>query len=187
SGFRKAIRRKRMRLNATSAAVAAFTAVSLTAGLVATADAQTPTRWRMHTTYNKALPVAGGTAFQVAESVKQMSDGKFDIRVFEPGAIVAGAQYYDAVSKGAVNAAYGSPGFNAGKNSAYAFFAAVPFGPGTGEMLAWMYKGGGLALAREIYAKDNLYMIPCGILPPESAGWFRKEIKSLDDLKGIKM
>jgi TRAP-type mannitol/chloroaromatic compound transport system substrate-binding protein len=163
-----------MRLNATSAAVAAFTAVSLTAGLVATADAQTPTRWRMHTTYNKALPVAGGTAFQVAESVKQMSDGKFDIRVFEPGAIVAGAQYYDAVSKGAVNAAYGSPGFNAGKNSAYAFFAAVPFGPGTGEMLAWMYKG-------------NLYMIPCGILPPESAGWFRKEIKSLDDLKGIKM
>lgn len=176
-----------MRLNATSAAVAAFTAVSLTAGLVATADAQTPTRWRMHTTYNKALPVAGSTAFQVAESVKQMSDGKFDIRVFEPGAIVAGAQYYDAVSKGAVNAAYGSPGFNAGKNSAYAFFAAVPFGPGTGEMLAWMYKGGGLALAREIYAKDNLYMIPCGILPPESAGWFRKEIKSLDDLKGIKM
>jgi TRAP-type mannitol/chloroaromatic compound transport system substrate-binding protein len=175
-----------MKSKATAAAVAAFTTLALTAGL-ATAEAQTPTRWRMHTAYNKALPVAGQTAFQVAESVKEMSDGKFDIRVFEPGAIVAGAQYYDAVSKGAVNAAYGSPGFNAGKNSAYSFFAAIPFGPGAGEMLAWMYKGGGLELAREFYAKDNIYMMPCGILPPESAGWFRKEITSLDDLKGIKM
>lgn len=170
---------------------AAVTAITLAAtGMLASmssAEAQTPTRWRMHSAYTRALPVAGQTAFDIAESVKLVSDGKFDIRVFEPGAIVAGAQYYDAVSKGAVNAAYGSPGFNAGKNSAYAFFAAVPFGPGTGEMLAWMYHGGGLELAREIYAQDNIHMLPCGILPPESAGWFRKEIRSLDDLQGIKM
>lgn len=175
-----------MKRTLTLAAVAALAATALSATPLA-AEAQTPTRWRMHTAYNHALPVAGATAFELAESVKLMSDGRFDIRVFEPGAIVAGAQYYDAVSKGAINAAYGSPGFNAGKNSVYAFFAAVPFGPGTGEMLAWMYKGGGLELAREIYARDNLYMMPCGILPPESAGWFRKEITSLDDLKDIKM
>lgn len=175
-----------MKRTLTLAAVAALAATALSATPLA-AEAQTPTRWRMHTAYNHALPVAGATAFELAESVKLMSDGRFDIRVFEPGAIVAGAQHYDAVSKGAINAAYGSPGFNAGKNSVYAFFAAVPFGPGTGEMLAWMYKGGGLELAREIYARDNLYMMPCGILPPESAGWFRKEITSLDDLKGIKM
>src|SRR5690606_21975527 len=121
--------RESMKSKATAAAVAAFTTLALTARL-ATAEAQTPTRWRMHTAYHEALPVAAQTAFRVAESVKEMSDGKFDIRVFEPGAIVAGAQYYDAVSKGAVNAAYGSPGFNAGKNSAYSFFAAIPFGPG---------------------------------------------------------
>lgn len=170
----------------TTAIAAALTAVTLTTA-VQDAAAQTPTRWRMHSAYNKTLPVAGATAFNIAESVKLVSDGKFDIKVFEPGAIVAGAQYYDAVSKGAINAAYGSPGFNAGKNSAYSFFAAVPFGPGAGEMLAWLYQGGGLDLAREIYAKDNLYMMPCGLLPPESAGWFRKELKSLDDLKGLKM
>jgi TRAP-type mannitol/chloroaromatic compound transport system substrate-binding protein len=157
------------------------------ATLVATADAQDTTRWRMHSAYAKALPVAGNTAFKIAETVKLLSGGKFDIRVFEPGALVAGAQYYDAVSKGSINAAYGSPGFNAGKNSAYNFFAAVPFGPSTGEMLAWLRYGGGLALARELYARDNLYMMPCGILPPESAGWFRKEIKSLEDFKGLKM
>ncbi len=167
-------------------AVAALTAATLGAG-ISSAEAQTPTRWRMHSAYNKSLPVAGATAFNIAESVKLVSDGKFDIKVFEPGAIVAGAQYYDAVSKGAINAAYGSPGFNVGKNSAYAFFAAVPFGPSAGEMLAWLYHGGGLEIAREIYAKDNIYMLPCGILPPESAGWFRKELKSVDDLKGLKM
>lgn len=64
---------------------------------------------------------------------------------------------------------------------------AVPFGPGAGEMMAWLRHGGGMELANELYAEDNLYMLPCGILPPETAGWFRKEIKTMDDLKGLKM
>lgn len=161
--------------------VAAF---SLTA---ATAQADERVRWRMHSTYSQALPVAGKTAFEIGETVKTISGGNFDIRVFEPGALVNGAAYYDAVSKGSIDAAYGSPGFNAGKNSAYPFFAAIPFGPGAGEMLAWLRHGGGLEIAQELYARDNIHMLPCGILPPESAGWFKKEIETLDDLKGIKM
>ncbi len=162
-------------------------AVAMTLGMTQDADAQQRVRWRAHSSYPQAMPVAGATAFEIGQQVKQLSNGQFDIRVFEPGALVAGTQYYDAVSEGAIDAAYGSPGFNVGKNSAYAFFAAVPFGPGAGEMLAWLKHGGGLDLAQEMYARDNIHMLPCGILPPESGGWFRKEIKTLDDLKGIKM
>ncbi|MGB3287898.1 MAG: TRAP transporter substrate-binding protein [Burkholderiaceae bacterium] len=162
-------------------------ALALTMGLQQDANAQERTRWRMHSAYPQAMPVAGATAFEIGKEIKLLTDGKFDIRVYEPGALVAGTKYYEAVSEGALDAAYGSPGFNVGKNSAYAFFAAVPFGPGAGEMLAWLRHGGGLALAQEMYAKDNIHMLPCGILPPESGGWFRKEIKSLDDLRGLKM
>jgi TRAP-type mannitol/chloroaromatic compound transport system substrate-binding protein len=162
-------------------------ALALTVGVSTVADAQERVRWRMHSAYAHAMPVAGATAFNIGEDIKLLSGGSFDIRVFEPGALVAGTQYYDAVSEGAMDAAYGSPGFNVGKNSAYAFFAAVPFGPGAGEMLAWLRHGGGLELAQEFYARDNIHMIPCGILPPESGGWFRKEINTLEDLRGIKM
>ena len=66
-------------------------------------------------------------------------------------------------------------------------FTAVPFGPGIGEYLAWMYYGGGLELAHELFAKHNIHYIPCGITPPEASGWFRKEIKIVQDLKGLKM
>ncbi len=162
-------------------------AAALALGMASMADAQDRVRWRMHSAYAHAMPIAGATAFQIGEDVGLISGGNFDIRVFEPGALVAGTQYYDAVSEGAMDAAYGSPGFNVGKNSGYAFFAAVPFGPSAGEMLAWLRHGGGLELAQEMYARDNIHMIPCGILPPESGGWFRKEINTLEDLRGIKM
>ncbi|MEB8386664.1 TRAP transporter substrate-binding protein [Rhodobacteraceae bacterium KMM 6894] len=175
-----------MKLKLSTALMAALVAVSgLSSATVA--NAQDRVRWRMHSTYSHALPVAGKTAFEIGETVNTISGGNFDIRVFEPGALVNGAAYYDAVSKGSIDAAYGSPGFNAGKNSAYPFFAAIPFGPGAGEMLAWLRHGGGLEIAQEMYARDNIHMLACGILPPESAGWFKEEITSLDDLKGIKM
>jgi TRAP-type mannitol/chloroaromatic compound transport system substrate-binding protein len=167
-------------------AAAGGLALALAVGMTTVADAQERVRWRVHSAYAQAMPIAGPTAWNIAEDVGALTDGNFDIRVFEPGAIVAGTQYYDAVSEGALDAAYGSPGFNVGKNSAYAFFAAVPFGPGAGEMLAWLRHGGGLELAQEFYARDNIHMLPCGILPPESGGWFRKEIKTLEDLRGIK-
>ena len=155
--------------------------------LVTAADASDKVRWKMHSTYSKALAVAGPPPHQVADIIDRMSDGDFKIKVFEPGALVAGAKYYDAVSEGSIEAAYGSPGFNAGKNSAYAFFASIPFGPNAGEMMAWLKHGGGIDLARELYAQDNIYFLPCGLLPPETGGWYRKEIKSLEDFKGLKM
>lgn len=95
--------------------------------------------------------------------------------------------YYDGVSQGAIDAAFGTPGANQGKNSAYSFLSSFPFGPSAPEFLAWFKYGGGNEIARELYVRDNIHFILCGMIPPETSGWFREEIKSLDQLKGLKM
>ena len=80
-----------------------------------------------------------------------------------------------------------NPGFWAGKVPALQFFAAVPFGARAGETLAWMYYGGGLELMQEIYARHNIYSMPCLVSAPEGSGWFRYEVTSVEELKGLKM
>src|SRR5690606_25007446 len=89
---------------------------------------------------------------------------------------------------GSVESGYSAGGFYAGKIPAATFFSTVPFGPQTGELLAWMKFGGGQELQDEIYSAFNVKAIPgCSINAPEAGGWFRREIKSIDDLKGLKM
>lgn len=150
-------------------------------------QAQSVQRWKMHSAYGQNVPVVGSTAHDLAAGVAALGNGKLKIKAFEPGALISGTSYYDAVSKGAVAAAFGNSAYSVGKNSAFTFFAAVPFGPNAGEYLAWMRHGGGQELAQELYAKDNIKYMMCGIVPPESSGWFVKEIKTLEDLKGLKM
>ena len=149
--------------------------------------AEAKTRWKMHSAFGQNVAVIGPVGYRIAEWVNKASAGEFDIKVFEPGAIVGGFAYYDAVSEGALDAAYGTPGANQGKNSAYNFFSTWPFGPPAPEFLAWMFYGGGNELANEIYARDNIKFHACGMIPPETSGWFREEIKSLEDLQGLKM
>ena len=93
----------------------------------------------------------------------------------------------DAVSNGSVDAAYTTSGYWQGKMAAAGLFAAVPFGPDVSEYLAWLFEGDGLKLWRELYAKHNLWVTPCLVIPPEASGWFREPIESLDQLKGLKM
>ncbi len=150
-------------------------------------DADAKTRWKMHSAFGKNVAVIGPVGYRIAEWINKATDGDFDIKVFEPGAIVGGFAYYDAVSEGALDAAYGTPGANQGKNSAYNFFSTWPFGPPAPEFLAWMLYGGGNELADELYSKDNIKFNMCGMIPPETSGWFREEIKSLEDLQGLKM
>ena len=97
------------------------------------------------------------------------------------------SQYFDAVGNGSLDAAWTVPGFFTGKDIAFAMYSTVPFGPEVGEYLAWMKYGGGEKLMQELHAKYNIDAIPCGLISPEASGWFRKEIKTLDDLKGLKM
>ena len=165
-------------------ALAAIAVTSLSAG---DADAK-KVRWKMHSAFGENIAVIGPVGHRIADMVRAMSDGDFDIKVFEPGALAGGYAYYDPVSQGAFDAAYGTPGANQGKNSAFAFLSTWPFGPGALEFNAWMMsEGGGVDIASELYAKDNIKYFYCGMIPPETSGWFREPIESLDQLKGLKM
>ncbi len=142
---------------------------------------------QMTSVFPTSLELLGEVPLKLAENVKRVSGGTLEIRVFEPGALVPGLEAIPAVSKGSVQTAWSSPGFFAGTDMAFSFFSTVPFGANAPEFLAWMYYGGGLELSDQMFGEHNIKAIPCGIIPPEASGWFRKEIKSLDDLRGIKM
>ncbi len=161
-------------------------AASVTMSMATTADAK-KIRWKMHSAFGRNLAVIGPPPHRIVEAIKKMSGGDFVIKVFEPGALTGGYAYYDPISQGAIDAAWGTPGANQGKNSAFAFLSTWPFGPGAPEFLAWMMRGGGIQLAEELYARDNIKYLFCGMIPPETSGWFRKKITSLDQLKGMKM
>ncbi len=167
---------------------------AIAVGLAVAAAAFTPddaqakkVRWKMHSAFGKNVAVIGPPGYRIAESVSAMTGGDFDIKVFEPGALAGGYAYYDPVSKGAFEAAWGTPGANQGKNSAFAFLSTWPFGPGIGEFIAWMKFGGGQKIAEDLYGRDGIKYMFCGMISPETSGWFREEIKSLDQLKGLKM
>jgi len=171
-----------LKILATSIAVASVLTVA------ATPDAEAKkVRWKMHAAFGQNVAVIGPPPHRISEAVKRMSDGDFDIKVFEPGALTGGFAYYDPVSQGAIDAAFGTPGANQGKNSAFAFLSTWPFGPAAPEFSAWMMHGGGIELAEELYARDNIKFLLCGMIPPETSGWFREEITSLEQLKGMKM
>ena len=166
--------------------IAAAAVLAIQFGAVSDAEAK-KVRWKMHSAFGSNVSVLGPVGHRVSKMVSDMSGGDFDIKVFEPGALAGGFAYYDAVSQGAVDVAYGTPGANQGKNPVYAFLSSWPFGPGALEFNAWLRQGGGIELAEEIYAKDNIKFFNCGLIPPESSGWFREEITNLDQLKGLKM
>jgi len=150
------------------------------------ADAQRQ-RWKLASSYGSNLDVFGATIKRVLDNIEVASDGSLRIQFFEPGALVPPLQVFDAVSTGSVDASFTSTGFHAGKLPHAIFFSSVPFGPGVNEYFAWMIGGGGYELYREEYAKYNVVPHICGIVVAESSGWFRKEVKSIDELRGMKM
>ena len=151
------------------------------------ADGQQKVRWKMQSAFGSKLPHAGTSALRFIDDVKVMSGGTLEIKFFEPGALVPPLECFDSVSKGAIDSCWTTPGYHVGKYPALAFFTTVPFGPQIGEFVAWLWFGGGDELKQEIYAKHNLYAINNFAIGPETSGWFRKEITSLDQLKGMKM
>ena len=164
----------------------ALATVAVSALSAGDADAK-KVRWKMHSAFGSNLAVLGPVGHRIADAVRAMSDGDFDIKVFEPGALAGGYAYYDPISQGAFEAAYGTPGANQGKNSLFAFASTWPFGPGALEFNAWLVNGGGNDMVAAAYAKDNIKHFYCGMIPPETSGWFREPIESLDQLKGLKM
>ncbi|MFQ5828117.1 MAG: TRAP transporter substrate-binding protein [Candidatus Methylomirabilia bacterium] len=165
--------------------------VGLASGLAltlsTTADAQKTVRWKMQSTFGSTLPHIGTSGVRFTKNVEIASGGTLKIKFFEPGALIPPLECFDAVSKGSIESCWTTPGYHTGKYPALAFFTAVPFGPGFGEFLAWLWFGGGNELKDEIYAKHNLIAFDDFAIGPESSGWFRKPITSPDQLKGLKM
>ncbi len=163
--------------------------LSLLATTAPAAEKVDPVLLKVPIAFATNLPALGTTIKWIEERIGVASNGAVQMRIYEPGKLVAPFEILDAVSTGKVNAGYATAGYWAGKIPASPLFSAIPFGPEAGEYLAWIWYGNGGKLYQEMYdsAGYKVHVIPCGIIAPETSGWFGKEIKSTDDLKGLKM
>lgn len=141
----------------------------------------------MASTYPGSLTQLGTLGQRISDQIELVSGGDIVIDFAEPGALMPALEVFDAVSTGAVEAGWSTPGYWIGIEPALALFGAVPFGPQSGEYLAWYYFGGGQELFEEIYAEYDIHSIVCGIIAPEASGWFREPIESAQDLEGLVM
>jgi TRAP-type mannitol/chloroaromatic compound transport system substrate-binding protein len=173
-------RRSFLRSAATGTAVGAVAAPAL-------AQSQPTVSWRMATSWPKSLDTLYGGAEWVGKRVAAASGGKFTIKVFAAGEIVGGLQVLDAVQNGTVECGHTAPYYYFGKDPTFAFACAIPFGLNARQQYAWMIHGGGLELTRDFFKDYNMLNIPAGNTGCQMGGWFRKEIKSVEDLKGLKM
>ena len=143
--------------------------------------------WRLVTSWPKNYPGLGMAPERIADLVEEMSNGQMKITVFGAEEQVPAFGVFDAVSSGSHQMGHSGGYFWKGKVPAAQFFTSVPFGLTADEINAWVNRGGGLELWREIYAPFNIYPIPAGNTGTQMFGWFNKEINSLEDIKGLKM
>lgn len=144
-------------------------------------------QWKIVTTWPKNFPGLGTAAENFSRMVDEMSDGRLTARVYGAGEIVPAFEVFDAVSQGVADAGHGAAYYWKGKIPSAVFFTAVPFGLTAQEINGWLHHGGGLELWREAYARSNLIPMAGGNTGVQMAGWFNKEINSVEDLKGLKM
>lgn len=163
-------------------------AISLSAIVATTGAAQSQEVIEMTSAFSRNLPILGTAGVDFVEKINGIaSDVEFEH--FDPGELVPTLEALDAVSGGSVDAAYTTSGYWQGKITSASLFAAVPFGPEAGEFLAWMLYDDGAELFQRMYDENgyNVKVLPCGIIAPETSGWFKSEINSLADLEGLNM
>ena len=166
-----------------TAAGAAATAVASPA----IAQSSPEVKWRLASSFPKSLDTIYGGAEQLSKYVAEMTDNKFQIQVFAAGEIVPGLQALDATSNGTVEMSHTVSYYYVGKDPTFAIFASVPFGLNTRMQNSWLEQGGGGEIANEFYKKHGVVGMPCGNTGTQMGGWFRKEIKTVADLQGLKM
>jgi TRAP-type mannitol/chloroaromatic compound transport system substrate-binding protein len=149
--------------------------------------AQKTYNWKLVTSWPKNFPGLGTAPELFSEMVDEMSAGRLKIKVYGAGELVPALQVFDAVSQGTAEMGHSGAYYWKGKTPAAQFFTSVPFGLTAQEMNGWIYHGGGLELWQELYAPFNLIPLAGGNTGVQMAGWFNKEINSVDDLKGLKM
>src|SRR5258705_1712805 len=153
----------------------------------AIAQSQPEVRWRCASSFPKSLDTIYGGGEVIAKRVAAITGGKFQIRVFGAGEIVPAFGTVDAVQQGTVECTHTAGYYFVGKNKAFAFDTTVPFGMNQRQQNAWIYWGGGLQLMRDFFKDYNIISFPAGNTGTQMGGWFRKEVKTVADLKGLKM
>jgi TRAP-type mannitol/chloroaromatic compound transport system substrate-binding protein len=166
---------------------AAAIATAMLFGLPHAAAGEPKVKFDIASTFPGSMPILGDNAQRLTEKVRRATGGELVLVFHEPGKLVPGAETVNAVASGKVSAAWAGAGWFAGKDSAFNMFSSVPFGPNIGEYMAWLYYGGGLEMAREMFHANGVHNIPCIIIPAEASGWFQKEIRTVEDLKGLRM
>jgi TRAP-type mannitol/chloroaromatic compound transport system substrate-binding protein len=144
-------------------------------------------KWRLTSSFPKSLDTIYGAAEIFAKAVSEATDNKFQIQVFAAGELVPGLQAIDAVSSGTVEMCHTASYYYVGKDPTFAFGTALPFGLNQRMIDAWNFYGGGMDLMNDFYKKYNVIGIPAGNTGAQMGGWFRKEIKEVADLSGLKM
>jgi TRAP-type mannitol/chloroaromatic compound transport system substrate-binding protein len=153
----------------------------------AVVNAQANVRWRLASSFPKSLDTIFGAADVFAKKVSDMTGGKFQISTHAAGELMPAFGVVDGVQAGTVEMAHTAPYYFFGKDETFALGCAIPFGLNSRQMSAWMYEGNGLKLMREFYAKYNIMSFPGGNTGAQMGGWYRKEIKTAADIKGLKM
>ena len=158
----------------------------LAAGVAPAVHAQAAVRWRMASSFPKSLDTIFGASEVFVKAVKAMSGGKFEISTHAAGELMPAFGVVDGVQQGSIEMCHTAPYYFHGKDETFALGCAVPFGLNSRQMTAWMYEGNGLKLMREFYAKFNIINFPGGNTGAQMGGWYRKEIKTVADMKGLK-
>ncbi len=144
-------------------------------------------KWRLTSSFPKSLDTLYAAAEYFSRQVLEMTDNRFRIQIFAAGEIIPGLQALDATSNGTVEMGHSAAYYYVGKDPTFAIYTAVPFGLNTRQQNSWLYHGGGNELANEFFSRFAVIGHPCGNTGTQMGGWFRKELKTLDDLSGLKM
>ncbi len=151
------------------------------------ANAGTQFKWKIVTAWPKNFPGLGTNANLLAKTITEMSGGRIKVKVYGAKELVPAFEVFDAVSNGTAEMGHSGAYYWKGKAPAAQFFSAIPFGLTAQEMNAWLYYGGGMELWRELYKPFGIIPAATGNSGVQMAGWFNREIKTIDDLKGLKM
>lgn len=173
----------RRRFLATGAAGSAGAAVLAAPSL---ASAQPRIRWRCPGSFPKSLDTLYGTQEHIAKRVGEITDGAFQIQIFGPGEVVPALQVMDAVGQGNVECGFTSAYYYLGKDPSLAMITCLPFGMSSKQHWAWLTHGGARPLYAEVFRDQGVVGIPAGNTGSQMGGWFRREIRSVQDLQGLK-
>lgn len=177
------MKRREFLKNAGIGGLAASSAVAVPALAAAKAEF----KWKMVTAWPKNFPGLGSNANLLAKMITEMSGGRIDVKVYGAKELVPAFEVFDAVSNGTAEMGHSGAYYWKGKAEAAQFFSAIPFGLTAQEMNSWLYYGGGMELWREVYKPFGIIPAATGNSGVQMAGWFNREIKTVDDLKGLKM